>query len=322
MINVVVFSLLAASTRISTGVSAETYFAFMLIQVFLSSSATGLLQNGIFAYMSGFGREEYAQGCMTGQAIAGVLPCIVQIVSVLSVPPVDATKEATKESHKSALVFFATAVAVSLATLLAFFHLLRKSRTSAAYRAATQHDQPRTAQHKSVPLMIIYRKTFFLSTSVFVTFVIAMFYPVFTQQITSVNQGDLPRILQPTSFIPLSMLIWNIGDLLGRVISAMPSLSITSRPHLMLTLAVARVFLVPLYLLCNVKNHGAIVNSDLFYFLLQLVYGTTNGFMGTMGMMGAVEYVDVHEREAAGAFMTLMLTGGLTVGSLLSFIAA
>jgi len=39
-------------------------------------------------------------------------------------------------------------------------------------------------------------------------------------------------------------------------------------------------------------------------------------------MMGAVEWVDVDEREAAGGFMGLMLVAGLTVGSLLSFLAA
>jgi equilibrative nucleoside transporter 1/2/3 len=325
IINIGVFSLLAVSTRLFLGVSAGTYFGFMIVQVFVSSLATGLMQNGIFAYMSSFGREEYAQGCMTGQAIAGVLPCVVQIVSVLSVPAVDATKDASpdapKQSSSSALAFFATASSVSLVTLLAFLHLLNIGRKSEAYKAATQQDRPATPR-KSVPLLTIYRKTFFLSTSVFLTFVIAMFYPVYSQQILSVRPAkDLPRILEPASFIPLAMLIWNIGDLIGRLLSAIPSLSITNRPHLVLTLASARVLLIPLYLLCNIKGRGAKFNSDFFYFLVQIIYGVSNGFIGTMCMMGAVEYVDVPEREATGAFMTLMLVAGLTVGSLLSFIA-
>jgi equilibrative nucleoside transporter 1/2/3 len=319
--NIGTFSLLAISTRIFLDVSAVTYFVFIIVQVLTSSLATGLMQNGIFAYMSSFGREEYAQGCMTGQAIAGVLPCIVQIVSVLSVPPVDATKDTVKESSGSALAFFATASAVSFITLLAFIHLLGMNRKNAAYKATTQQDRPETPR-KPVPLLIIYRKTFFLSTSVFITFVIAMFYPVYTQQIQSVHTpADIPRVLEPASFIPLAMLIWNVGDLVGRLLSAIPSLSITNRPHLLLTLAVGRVLLIPLYLLCNIKGRGATINSDVFYFLLQIVYGVTNGFIGTMCMMGAVEYVDVIEREATGAFMTLMLVGGLTAGSLLSFVA-
>ena len=39
-------------------------------------------------------------------------------------------------------------------------------------------------------------------------------------------------------------------------------------------------------------------------------------------MTGAIEYVDVSEREAAGGFMALSLVGGLTAGSLLSFAVA
>lgn len=112
IMNSVVFTLLAISTVVGTGVSAKTYFGFIIIQVFVSSGATGLMQNGIFAYMAGFGRDEYAQGNMTGQAIAGVLPCLVQIASVLSVPPVDA-KDLPQQSSTSALVYFSTATGVS-----------------------------------------------------------------------------------------------------------------------------------------------------------------------------------------------------------------
>jgi equilibrative nucleoside transporter 1/2/3 len=45
---------------------------------FFTSVATGLCQNGVFAYVAGFGKEEYTQGIMTGQAIAGVLPCVAR----------------------------------------------------------------------------------------------------------------------------------------------------------------------------------------------------------------------------------------------------
>jgi equilibrative nucleoside transporter 1/2/3 len=65
------------------------------------------------------------------------------------------------------------------------------------------------------------------------------------------------------------------------------------------------------------------IKSDFFYlFIVQLLFGMSNGFIGTMCMMGAVEYVDIEERESAGAFMTLMLVGGLAAGSVLSFIVA
>lgn len=82
----------------------------------------------------------------------------------------------------------------------------------------------------------------------------------------------------------------------------------------------ARLVFVPLYLLCNVGGRGARVQSDLFYLaLVQLLFGVSNGYLGSSCMMGAGEWVQQEEREAAGGFMGLCLVAGLTVGSLLSF---
>jgi len=78
VINNICFTLLALSTTFFRKTSAGSYFVFLMFTVFAASLATGLSQNGVFAYVSGFGREEYTQAIMTGQAIAGVLPCIAR----------------------------------------------------------------------------------------------------------------------------------------------------------------------------------------------------------------------------------------------------
>ena len=63
--------------------------------------------------------------------------------------------------------------------------------------------------------------------------------------------------------------------------------------------------------------------SDTFYLVVvQFLSGLSNGFLGSTSMMGAGAWVEVEEREAAGGFMGLMLVGGLTVGSLASFLVA
>jgi equilibrative nucleoside transporter 1/2/3 len=65
------------------------------------------------------------------------------------------------------------------------------------------------------------------------------------------------------------------------------------------------------------------VSSDFFYLVVvQFFFGLSNGYIGSLCMMGAVEYVDEDEREAAGGFMGLMLVGGLTLGSMLSFLVS
>ncbi|ESU12871.1 hypothetical protein FGSG_12980 [Fusarium graminearum PH-1] len=99
--------------------------------------------------------------------------------------------------------------------------------------------------------------------------------------------------------------------------------SLRHRPLALLFLAVVRYGWLPLYLLCNIDNRGAIVSSDFFYLcIVQLVFGLTNGWLGSSFMMASGEWVDEGEREAAGGFMGLCLVAGLSVGSLLSFTVA
>ena len=153
-----------------------------------------------------------------------------------------------------------------------------------------------------------------------------MVFAVFTQKIESVNppssESHFP-ITQPASFIPLAFLFWNTGDLVGRAFTGIPALRLTSRPKLLFAFSIARVIFIPMYLLCNIENRGAKIPSDFFYLVIvQFLFGLTNGFIGSNCMMGAVEWVEPEEREAAGGFMGLCLVSGLTVGSLLSFLAA
>ncbi|KAF1970763.1 nucleoside transporter-like protein family [Bimuria novae-zelandiae CBS 107.79] len=328
ILNSVVFALLAISTRTFLAVSPSAYFVFFLLVVFSASLATSLCQNGVFAYVASFGREEYTQGIMTGQGIAGVLPCIAQIVSVLSVPPKESEEGAPQESSKSAFIYFLTATVISALTLVTFVYLLSKPASHGHVRPTLDDEEVDpgygAASHKSIPLLRLLQKLYWLAGAVFLTFAITMFYPVFTQKTLSVRDPTTSsRLFQPAVFIPLGFLFWNIGDLIGRVIPGIPGLTLTAQPRLLFTLAVARLAFIPLYLLCNVSGRGAAINSDFFYlFIVQLLFGVSNGYIGSNCMMGFVEWVDPEEREAAGGFMSLCLVAGLTAGSFLSFIAA
>jgi len=344
IINTVTFSMLAASTVFLEDASPAVYLVFVLAMVGLTAYATGLIQNGAFAFAASFGRSEYMQALMVGQGVAGVLPPIVQIVSVLSVPgantagenettppPPPVPEDAGSGSGTSAFIYFLTAVAVSLAALLAFIPLARRHHRLVANRIADQmaeslasiEEAERSARKVTGPIKL-FLKLPWLSSAIIICFSTTMFFPVFTAKILSVRgEGDgVPAIFQPAAFVPFAFFMWNLGDLSGRVSTALP-FSLRHRPFLLFLISLARIFILPLYLLCNVGGRGAVVQSDFFYlFGVQVVFGLTNGWLGSSCMMAAGEWVEEGEREAAGGFMGLCLVLGLALGSLLSFSVA
>lgn len=322
VINICAFTLLALSTVFFRSASPGVYFAFLMFIVLTAALSAALCQNGAFAYVTSFGKGEYTQGIMTGQAIAGVLPCVVQIVSVLSVPVTDIAAPAGHESPTSAFAYFLTATGVSAFALGAFSILVRRHGEGKISAVEEGEEEDRT-KRKVLDLWTLFSKLRWLAMAVFVCFAVTMVFPVFTQEIYSVQPpSQAAPLLQPACFIPLAFLFWNSGDLAGRLVTLIPQLAaLANHPLQLFFLSLARLGFIPLYMLCNMHGQGAVISSDVFYlFVVQFLFGLSNGYVGSICMMGPVHWVEPEEREAAGSFMGLMLCGGLTAGSVLSFL--
>lgn len=334
-LNMAAFSLLTVSTVAGLHASPRLYFAFILAMVAVSAWATGLVQNGAFAFAASFGRPEYMQALMAGQGVAGVLPPLAQVFAVLLYPPPstndnsdgDGDGDDQDDDHSSAFLYFLAAVTISLVTLIAFIPLHRRHNRIIEARIAgqladsvTSVEEAERAARKPVPLTRLFLKLRWLALALALTFAETMFFPVFTSKITSVNDSaSAPAILRPEAFIPLAFFFWNLGDLSGRVATILP-FTLRHRPPLLFALAVARAAMIPLYLLCNIGGRGAVVPSDFFYLgIVQLLYGLSNGWLGSSCMMASGDWVDDGEREVAGGFMGLCLVVGLATGSILSF---
>jgi equilibrative nucleoside transporter 1/2/3 len=274
---------------------------------------------------------------MAGQGIAGVLPPIAQIVSVLWIDDdTDSSKKSGESqdgggsSSISAFVYFLTAVGVSLAALVAFQPLKRRHDNIVTNRVVEQHmsesihsiEEAEQSLRKVTGMRRLFRELHWLALALSFTFVLTMFYPVFTQKILSVRDPETaPALFQPRAFVPFALFMWNLGDLSGRA-STIWDFRLRHKPLAMFLVSLVRVVFLPMYLMCNIGGRGAKVDSDFFYlFVVQFLFGATNGWMGSSTMMTAIESVDEAEREAAGGFMGMCLVAGLTVGSLLSFTA-
>ncbi|KAE8392383.1 hypothetical protein ETB97_012686 [Aspergillus alliaceus] len=322
LINIVIFTLLALSTGLLKNASIRLYFSFLMVMVFGTSLATGMNQIGVFAYVSGFGRPEYTQAIMAGQGLAGVLPGIVQILSVLAVPVQTGEQKTPQESSKSAFLYFITSTFVSLSALIAFGSLNKqRSNTMTDFTGASPDTASDHTNGKTVSLWSLFKRLRLMALALFLCFAVTMMFPVFTAEIESVRDSrGSSRLFQPAVFIPLAFFFWNAGDLAGRMLVLIPRLSLTHRPLALFIFAIARIGFLPLYLLCNIRGREAVVKSDFFYlFIVQLLFGISNGYLGSSCMMGAGQWVPDDEREPAGGFMSLMLVAGLTAGSLMSF---
>jgi equilibrative nucleoside transporter 1/2/3 len=261
---------------------------------------------------------------LSGQGIAGVLPAIAQIVSVLAIPQRSNDQTGTA-SPKAALAYFFTATFVSGICFCLFLVFLVRHGIGLTTHAKPlfeghydSEEEEETRQKKAVSLFVLLRKLKYLSFAIWLDFCVTMVFPVFTEAIVSVRTENTGRMFQPDVFIPIAFLLWNMGDLLGRILCGWPRLT-TTNPMVLVVLAIARVLFIPLYFMCNIRGQGADIESDSFYWLVQLVFGFTNGWIGSNCMMAAPSFVDENEMEASGSFMGLCLVVGLACGSVLSF---
>lgn len=167
----------------------------------------------------------------------------------------------------------------------------------------------RGEHHTSIPLSELFRKLWVPSMTVYLVFTVTLAYPVFASRILSSTLG-----LPPQLFIPLVFLVWNFGDLIGRIICAFPKLVITS-DRALIGYGIGRLVFIPLFVLISMWK----TRNDVVYLMLHMIFGITNGHLCSSAFIQMPKYVDEKEREAGGGFMTLLLSSGLTTGSLISF---
>jgi len=117
-------------------------------------------------------------------------------------------------------------------------------------------------------------------------------------------------------------LVYNLGDYLGRTISAQPCLR-KPGSKLCLIIAVLRIVFIPLLMVCNAapdtRTHTPIlISSDPIYVALMTVFAISNGYLTSVVMVSAPRRVESHQQETAANLMAGILGLGLATGAALS----
>lgn len=306
-LNIVVFGIIAMLELVDPGLHSLGYFIGLMVLVMMSALGTSFEQNGCMALANVKG-SEYAQAVMVGQAVAGVLPSLSLLVSELIY-----VGEQDRSSTSIVLYFVTTSVITGAAGLV--FHVTHKfEETPVVLDEETGGEQ----DHEYVPFMTLFHKLQYLVLAIVISFLGTLVFPIFASNTTSVHKDW--RLLDDAIFVPLAFFVWNVGDLLGRVLCGYSPFVVNSDVKIFFY-SVLRLLFIPLLLLCNVDSqNNPLIASDVIYMLLQLFFGLTNGHCLSCAFMAVPSMVDETERGAAGGFTTVFLSVGLLLGSVFSFL--
>lgn len=308
------------------------FFVILMAMVLLSAMATCLAQNGTMATVNVLG-SVYANAVMVGQAVAGVLPALALIISILLVGEKQLDVDYVDKNY-GVFVYYITASLISVVSL-GLLVLNHKYKELATYSSLSQineevliddHDlqELEPTQSTYVPFGLLWTKLKLIVMSIFLTFSITLIFPVFASIIQSNNSGHW--YYEKKIYIPFIYLIWNLGDLLGRVLCGFPQCKmLITKPNYLIVYSLSRLLFIPLFLTCNLHSKDGVssawIKSDIWYILLQLLFGISNGQLCTSCFMIVRDYCDTDdEKEAAGGFTSVFLSVGLSAGALFSYL--
>lgn len=313
------------------------FFVILMFMVFISAVATCYAQNGTMATVNVLGGV-YANAVMVGQGLAGVLPSVALIISILVVGEKPESTHKYVDKDYGVFVYYITASLISLACIGALnvinhqtnkvhYNLLAEPlpHSPANLNSPQITEQEPIIQKNHIPFGQLWSKLKFIVLTIFLTFSITLIFPVFASTVESVHINSKHRFFNKTIYIPFVYLIWNLGDLISRILCGTPnSRLLIHNPKTLIIYAVARLIFIPLFLSCNIHPNihqsSALINSDLWYIGLQFLFGFSNGQLSTSSFMVVGDFCDSdEEKEAAGGFTTIFLSTGLAFGSVFSY---
>ena len=167
----------------------------------------------------------------------------------------------------------------------------------------------------------VFRIVLIPAVSVFFVFVVSLaIFPSLIILIVSEKKCTGSGRFYNDLFIPFLFVIFNLFDLIGRVSAACYTACFTPTNVWVGTLS--RLIFFPLFLLCNISgsNNHVVFRYDIFPISFTILLAFTNGYFSNLSMMFGPSLTSPTDGSLAGTIMIFMLTLGLLVGSLLSFL--
>ncbi|VEU43385.1 unnamed protein product [Pseudo-nitzschia multistriata] len=161
---------------------------------------------------------------------------------------------------------------------------------------------------------------------IFLTFTITLaVFPSWISELRSSHECENRFRFDNDLYVPLSFVLFNTGDLLGRLLSGyIPIDRIKHLSQKLVLGAVLRIGFLFVFLICNTttgKNSKMVVRNDFFSVSIQMLFAVSNGILVSTAFAFSPRLVSSSSmiQERASEIMTFSVFFGLLSGSLLSF---
>lgn len=164
--------------------------------------------------------------------------------------------------------------------------------------------------------------------AIFLTFFVTLgLFPGWTSELQSTYQCKSRIRLANDLYIPFMFLLFNVGDLLGRLLSTrLHTMQIYDLSTKLVTMACLRFLFFPLLFLCSTSSNSIRfqINSDLYSELIQFSFALTNGFVLSAAFVHAPSLVPstLGMQERMSEILNFSVVLGLLCGSLVSLLIA
>ena len=320
---------------------AMFFFFFVIFNGMFQAVAGSHLQSAVVAVASLFGPAAM-QSMMAGQGAIGVMVSLIQVLSAIAgVKRGEFRIQMVEEDDspvRAAFLFFGISTLFMVFAIMMHAWLVRIPAYKAIVlpyevsKGLTGSRQLSGALKEKGRILEIAKLNKEYNFAVAYVFIVTLaVFPAITSSIRSVHVPPTSLFTRPLIFTAIHFLVYNVGDFAGRYLPILPRFQIWSSRSL-LYMSVARTLFIPAFLACNVNPSAdssatpVVINSDLMFFLILLVFGMTNGYIGSLVMMAApspqhnarlkhrTEDVDI-----AATVAQFCLIGGLAIGSFMSF---
>ncbi|OQR82599.1 Equilibrative Nucleoside Transporter (ENT) Family [Achlya hypogyna] len=309
-------------------ITGMVFFNMTMCSIVVASICSAYLQEGLFELASAF-PEIYTQAIMTGQSLAGFIVALSSfVITWAHLDPALILASvvvpwAVTDTETSAFSYFVSVLAtIGLASVafagflrlpLARYYMAPPAEVAASLESLLEDAPVRKGTQNPAKLLWRVRAH---ASAVFATFFVTLaLFPVLTSAIRSSNPSPAVRAL----FTPLSFVLFNGGDLLGRVLAGYAPTLLRGRG--LLVVALLRVSFLPLFGLCRLttSGHSVVFDHDAYPIVFLVLCAVSNGVLISLSMMQSAHSVAPHQRELTGALMFFCLTSGCTAGAVASF---